>query len=433
MQVSVEKVSSSERRLTIVVPANQVAEAYAKHIEMFAKKANIKGFRPGKAPMSYITQRFGEDAHKEAVSDVMQKALVEAITEHKLNPVSTPRVEPKVLSADQPLEFVASFEVLPDIEGINFNLDKIEKLIVDVTPDDVDQVIAQLQKQQAKWNIVDRPAQEKDRVVIDYYAIFDGKSDIENKISNVPIEIGSNTMLPGFEEGLLGVKAGEEKNLHITFPADFAMADKAGKPIEFIVSVKNIFQADIPAIDEAFVNKLGVKSGNIEDLKQQITQSLNQERDRLVIEKLKEQVFKALLEQNPLDVPKSLVAREARNIHDELYPQHQHSHDHHHSEEETKAFSELATKRVALGLLISEYAKQNNLKIDVDKVRQRIQEIAAAYEHPEEVIQWLSHEERRAGIEGQVLEDQVLEKLMEGLQITERTMTYTELRGALRT
>lgn len=428
MQVSIEKVSSVERRLTIVVPANQVEEAYTKQINQYAKNAKIEGFRPGKAPIAFIQQRFGVNARKEAMGEVIQKALYEAMTTNNLKPVNTPQVEPKIATPDQPLEFVASFEVLPEIEKVAFSVTDIEKLMVDVKPEDVDRVVDQLKKQNAKWTIVDRPVQEKDRVVIDYYAIFEGKSDIENKVQNFPLEIGSKMMLAGFEDGLKGTKAGDECTLHLVFPENFSVVERAGKPVDFVVTVKQVFEADIPPIDEDFVHKLGVKSGKEEDLKEQIKQSLEQERDRLVKEKLKEQLFRQLLEQNPLEVPKSLVAREANHIHDEIYAQHQ-NHHHDHSDEEMVQFNEIAKKRVALGLLIAQYAKQTNLTVDKGRVNQRIQEIASVYEHPQEVVAWLSSDERRGGIEAQVMEDQVMDKLMEGISVTEKNMSYAELKG----
>lgn len=429
MQVSVENVSNVERRLTIVVPVNKVEEAYTVQINRFAKNANIKGFRPGKAPMSFIQQRYGEDARKEALSDIIQKSLYEAITEKNLKPINTPQVEPKVMAPNQPLEFVASFEVLPEIESVKHSIENIEKLIVDITPDDIKHVVDQLLKQYTKWNVVERAAQIKDRVVIDYYAIFEGVEDIDNKVQNFPLELGSKAMLPGFEDGLLGAKPGDERKLNLSFPDDFNVKERAGKPVDFVVHMKQVFEAQAPVLDTKFIEKLGVKSGKEEDLNQQIKQSLEQERNRLVKEKLKEQVFRQLLEQNPLEVPKSLVAREAKNIHDEIYPQHQH-HDHHqHSDDEMSAFNDIAKKRVALGLIIAEFAKQTQLKADKNRVLERIKEIASAYESPQEVVEWLSTDERLAGIEAQVMEDQVMDKLMEGVPATERSMSYAELKG----
>lgn len=428
-QASLEKVSNVERRLTIVVPASAIEQAYTKEINEMAKKANIKGFRPGKAPVSYIHKQFGGAARQEALDKVVQNAFYQAITEHKLRPVSAPKIEPKASTSDQSFEFTASFEILPEIENVSFSMDKIEKLEVEVKAEDAQRVMEQLLKQYTKWNLVDRAANEKDRVVIDYYAIFDGKSDEENKITNFPLELGAAVMLPGFEAGLVGAKAGEEKKLSLTFPADFHMTERAGKPIEFVVSVKQVFEAQLPAMDENFVKGLGVKSGQVADLEAQIKQSLEQERDRLVREKLKEQVFNKLIELNAIDIPQALVAREAKAIHDEMYPGHQH-HDHHaHSDEEMASFNEVAKKRVTLGLLIAEYAKQTNLKADKDRVLKRIKEIAAAYENPQEVIDWLSAGDRMAGIEAQVLEDQVVEKLLEGISAINKTMSYAELKG----
>lgn len=429
MQVSVENVSKVERKLTIVVEASQVEQAFSEQVNKYAKTANIKGFRPGKAPVSYIKQHYAADMRQQAVSKVISESLYAALNEKKLNPISTPEVEPKSILADQPLEFVASFEVLPEIEDITFKMDKLEKSVVEVTEDDLNRVVDQLRKQYTKWTVVDRPAQDKDRVVLDYSATFEGESNKDQKIQNFPLELGSKVMLPGFEEALVGCKAGDEKHLNLNFPADFGDKDRAGKPIEFDVTVKQIFQADIPTLDAEFIKRLGIKSGDQAELTKQIRTSLEQERDRLVKDKLKEQIFKQLIEQNPLQVPKILIQREAKNIHDEVYPQHQH-HDHsHHSDDELSAFNDVAFKRVALGLLVAEYAKKHAIKPDAAKVTARIQEIAAAYESPSEVVEWLSSDERRNGIEAQVMEDQVLDSLMQGVTVVEKTMSYAELKG----
>ncbi len=433
MQVSVEKLSNIERRLTITVPANQLEEVYQSKINQIAKKANIKGFRPGKAPRSFIEKQYGNDARQEALSTVIQNSLYKALVENKLNPVSTPQVAPKSLLADQPLEFTASFEVLPEIENVRCVIEKIEKLNVEVTAADVDEVIEQLSKQFTQWKLVERAAKLHDRVVIDYCPIIDGKADEASKSQNFPVELGNKAMLPGFEAGLQEAKAGEERNIKVDFPADFANPDFANKSIDFIVNIKQVFEAEKPIIDEDFVKKLGVASGKHDDLQAQVRRSIEMERDRLVSENLKEQVFRNLLEQNQLDIPQALIEREAKNIHNEMYPPHQH-HDHHqHSTEEMSAFNDIARKRVALGLLIAEYAKQVKLVLDTERVEKRILEIASAYEQPKEVVEWLSSKERLAGIEAQVMEDQVLDKLIEGLAVTEIVKTYAELKANTKT
>jgi trigger factor len=428
MQVSVEKINNVERRLTITVPATKVEEAYTKQINHLAKNAKIKGFRPGKAPLSYIQQQFGADARKEVLSIVIQQSLSEAITDQKLSPISQPVIKPKVIKPNEPLEFEASFEVLPEIGDIKFSLSQVEKLAVDITDADLDEVIERLRKQHASWKLVDRAAQRNDRLVTDYYAILEGKEEKEHQITNHPIELGSNIMLPGFEEGLIGATTGEERKLSLSFPADFAVKERAGKPVEFVVTVKQIFEGAIPALDEEFIKRLGVKTGQLDDFKAQIKQSLQQERDRLVQENLKEQVFQALWEQNPLEVPASLIQQEAKRIHDDIYPPDRpHQHDHH--EDELARFNDIAKKRVALGLLVAQYAEKQQLKVDLGRVEKRIQEIASAYEEPEQVVKYLAQPANRRGIESQVLEEQILDKLLEGITINTKTMTYAELKG----
>lgn len=429
MQVSVENISNIERKLTIVVPASEVESVYQSRIQKLSQNVKMDGFRPGKAPKAFIEQRLGQDARKEAVTEVIQKSLYAAITEKQLMPVSTPRVEPKMMLADQPLEFTATFEVLPEITNIDFKLDKIEKLKVDITDQDVERVLNQLLKQYTNWQVVDRAAKEGDRVVLDYYMVYDGVQNTDDKIQSFPLELGSKMMLPGFEEGLVGKKAGDEVTLKLSFPADFHLEDRRGKPVEFVITVKQVVEADAPVLDEAFIKRLGIASGKKEDLQTQVRQSLELERDRLVKENLKEQVFKALLETNPLEVPKALVEREAAMIHDELHPHHANDHEHKHTEEENAVFNDIASKRVALGLLIAEYAKKAELKPDADRVNKRILEIASAYESPKEVIDYLSTKERIGGIEAQVLEDLVLDKLIENIPATEKIISYADLKG----
>lgn len=425
MQASIENISHTERRLTVHVPEQQVEAAYQKHINEIAKKANIKGFRPGKVPVNYVKERFSEDARKESVSEIVQNTLYDALASHKLQPMNTPRIELKPLVAGQGLEYIATFEILPEISEIKVTLKDIEKPLVQVNDDDVKHVIEQLMKQHTKWDVVERSAQVSDRVVIDYYAIFEGKEEMENKIQNFPLELGSKRMLPGFSEGLIGVTAGEERKLELTFPEDFEISERAGKPVEFVVQIKQVFEAESPQLNEDFIKKLGISNGKEEELRNQIKHTLEQESERLVKEKVKEQIFRQLLEQNPIEIPKTLVQREARRIHDEFYG----GHEHHHSEDEMTSFQEVASKRVAIGLLINEYAKQQGMKVDKERVYKRIQDIASSYEHPQEVIKWLSNnEQQRYGVEAQIIEDQVMDKLIEGITLIEKKMGYAELK-----
>jgi len=427
MQTSLEKISNAEQRLTISVPNQEIEAEYQKQILEVAKKANLHGFRPGKAPLQLIKQRYGEEIRRDAMSNIMRHALADAIKEHQLQPINYPRIEPKFAKGADAFEFVAYIEVYPVIDNVNFTLQEIEKLQVDIKDSDIDHVIEQLKKQHTQWKEVTRPAISKDRLVIDYYAIFEGKSDLENKVEKFTLELGSNVMIPGFEEGLIGVVAGQEKTLSLHFPADFQLTDKAGKPVDFVVTVDKVYEGDIPDLQGDFLQTLGIQAGDTDTLKTQIRTSLEQERDRLVKERMKEQIFTHIIEHNTIDVPSSLVQREAAAIHDELY---RYEHDHSkHSEEETNRFNDIAKKRVTLSLLLAELIKKHQLTPDPALVEKRIQEIAALYQEPTEVIHWLSTDKQRQGIESQVLEDQIINKLIENLHVIQKEMSYAELKG----
>jgi trigger factor len=453
MQVSVEKLNSVSYRLSITIPANIVENAYQKQLNQFAKKTSIKGFRPGKAPLSniknYIKERYGTDIRndplrQDALNEVIQQSLSQAISEQKLTSIITRRVELKVSVPDQPLEYIAHIEILPNIGNIQFKLDNIEKLTVTVQDDDINRVLNHLCKQHANWQLVDHPVEEKNRVVIDYYEVNGEnekneenqaneengeKVDSHEKMEGFTLEIGSHLMIPGFEEGLIGAKAGDKKTLHLVYPSDFHNKEKAGKSVDFAIFVKQVFQADIPMIDEHFIVKLGITSGKKEDLITQIRQSLELECDRLVKEKIKMQVFHQLISLNPFDVPYSFVENECKRIHDEIYPPNQTHNHQEHTEQELTTFNNIATGRVMLHFLIAEYAKQSHLSIDRNRVEKRINEIAIAFDDPSKVIKWLLSDEQRPNIEAQVLEDQVIEKLLDGVPETIKTMSYAELKG----
>ena len=427
MQVSVESPTKLERRLTVVVPTSQVEEAYDKRIANIAKTAKVDGFRIGKIPVNYVKQRFGDTARQEALSEVIQSSLYAAIHQEKLNPVSTPTVEPKTVEAGQPLEFTATFEVLPEMGPVQFALNSLEKQIATITEADINSVIDRLRQQGVTWQTVNRPAQEKDQVVVDFRGSIEGKALAGGEAHDHPIVIGSNTMIPGFEEGLIGLKAGDEKVINVTFPENYHAKEIAGKAAEFAITTLRVSEPKLPELDEAFLKRLGVKSGNINDLHAEIRKNLERELERVVKGKLKNEVFTKLIEQNTLEIPKALIEREAKRIHDELHPHHA-GQDHNHSPSEMAEFTEAAVRNVALGLLVGELIKQHKLAVNKAKVEDQIADLAAMYENPAEVAKWYaSNKEARAQIEMQVLEDQLIDKLLENVQVTDKLIPYNEL------
>jgi len=426
MQVSVEAPSKLERRLTVVVPVEKLNEAYDKRLANVARSAKIAGFRPGKAPLNVVKQRYGDSVRQEALSEVIQSSLYDALNQEKLNPVGVPTVEPKMIVPEQPLEFIATFEVLPEIENFRFDLKSLEKQVATIADEDIQRVIDHLCTQHTTWKKVERAAQDKDQVVIDFRGSIDGVLFAGGEAHDYPIVLGAKTMIPGFEEGISGMKAGEEKVIEVTFPKDYFSAEVAGKTAEFALKAISVSQPELPEINEAFVKKLGIKSGNLADLHAEIRKNLGRELERVIYSKLKTQVFDKLLEQNVMEIPKALIEREANRIHDEVHPHHGHQHS--HTEAEMASFNDAAKRNVALGLLVAEIVKQHKISADKERVQTYLTKLATAYEDPAEVMEWYSQNKRAyAEIEMQVLEEQVVESLLKDVQVTEKMLSYNEL------
>lgn len=433
MQVSVEAPSKLERRMTVVVPVEKIEEAYDKRIVTLSKTAKVNGFRKGKIPLDFIKQRYGDTARQEALSEVIQSTLYAAINQEKLNPVGVPTVEPKTVVQGQPLEYVAIFEVLPEVEAVSFEMTTVEKLISAIAEADIDNVLTHLSKQQGTWVKVDRAAKESDQVVVDFRGSIDGKVFNGGEAHDYPIVIGSKAMIPGFEEGLVGLTVDQESVINIIFPENYFAKEFAGKAAEFAVKVIKVSELKLPEINATFIKRMGVKSGNIDDFRNEIRKNLEREMSRMVKAKLKKTIFDTLIEQNPVEIPKALIEREAKRIHDELHPHHA-GQEHHHSEAEMASFNDAAKRNVALGLLIAKMVKQHNILPDNARIQAQIQTLSSIYENPAEVEKWyVTNKKAKAEVEMQVLEEQLVEILLENVQITEKMISYNELIQTLNT
>jgi trigger factor len=427
MQVSVESPTKLQRRLTVTVPVEKMDAAFDKCLNKMAKTAKVKGFRPGNVPLTHIKQLYGDAARQEALSDVIQTSLYEAITQEKLNPVGVPSVEPKTIVPGKPIEFIATFEVLPEIEGVKFDVAEIEKHTATVTDKDVDKVVDRLKEQYTTWKEVSREAREKDQVVIDFRGSIDGKLFQGGEAHDYPIILGSKNMIPGFEEGIIGMKAGEKKVINVTFPDSYFAKEVAGKVAEFAIDARKVSEPEMPEVNADLVKKFGIKSGDIADLRAEIKKNLDREVERLILAKLKAKVFDLLMQQNELDVPAALIEQEAHRIHDEMHPHHA-GKEHGHSKEEMAGFNEAAERNVKLGLIMGAYIRLHNITADKTRVQDHITKMAAAYEKPAEVIQWYAGDKRRlAEVEMMVLEEQVTEKLLASVKVTEKALDYADL------
>lgn len=426
MQVSVEETSKIGRRLTVIVPANRLDDAYNARINKIAETAKIDGFRPGKVPLNYVKERFGVSAQTEALQDVIKSSLYSAIDQEKLRVAGVPRVEPKTALLGVPLEFIATFEVLPTIDTVHFDVKNIEKVVSVLTESDVDNVIDKIRAQQAKWIEVDRPAAEKDRVIIDFSGSIDGVPLEGGQAKNYPVMLGSKTMIPGFEEGLLQMKKGEERDITVTFPEDYFSKEAAGKKAVFKMKMHRVEAPELPKVDEAFIKSMGMKQATAESFRAEIRKNIERELQSRIQAQLQSRVFEKLLEQNAIDVPEALITQEAERIHQQMHPHHA-GKENSHSEAEMSEFRTMAKRNVTLGLLVAELIKQFHLVVDKERLKSRIDAIATAYEKGKEVEDWYTNNpQARSEIEMLILEEQVVDKLLESVTITEKNISYDE-------
>jgi len=425
MQVSVENTSALERRMTIAVPAERIETAVNKRLQQTAQKAKIPGFRPGKVPMSVIRQRYEGDARQEAFGDLVQSSFYEAVVEQKLNPAGAPTIEPKSFEKGKDLEYVAIFEVFPEFTVAGFDSIAVERLSAEVADADLDNMLEVLRKQNVRFEVADRAAQNEDQLNIDFVGKVDGEVFAGGSAKGTQLVLGSGRMIPGFEEGLVGAKAGEERVLNLTFPEDYQNLDLAGKAAEFTVTVNSVSEPKLPELTEEFFAQFGIKEASLEGFRTEVRKNMERELRQAIKTKVKNQVMDGLLAANPIEVPKALLENEVNrlrvqavqqfggNIKPEQLP--------------AELFEEQAKRRVELGLIVAEVVKQFDLKPDEDRVREMIQEMASAYQEPEQVVAWYYKNDQQLNeVRSVVLEEQVVDTVLQKATVTDKSVSYEE-------
>ncbi|HDY99265.1 MAG TPA: trigger factor [Pseudomonas sabulinigri] len=426
MQVSVETTSGLERRMTIGVPADRIESEVNKRLQQTAQRAKVDGFRPGKVPMSVIRKRYGASAHQEVIGEVIQSTFYEAIMQEKLTPAGAPNVEPKSMEEGKDFEYTATFEVYPEITLAEFDGIKVERLESEVTDADLDTMLETLRKQNTRFETVERAAQNDDQLTIDFVGKVDGEAFQGGTADDSNIVLGSGRMIPGFEEGLVGAKAGDSLTLNVTFPEDYQNLDLAGKAAEFDVTVKAVAEPALPELNEEFFAQFGVSEGGIEGFRAEVRKNMERELNQAIKTKVKAQVMDGLLETNTVDVPKALVANEIDRLREQAVQQFGGSNIQ-ASQLPAELFEEQAKRRVSLGLVVAEVVKKNDIKPDNDRVRTMIEELAAAYQEPEQVINWYYQNEQQLGeIQSVVLEEQVVDTVLQKAQVTDKKVAYEE-------
>lgn len=432
MQASVEVTSGLERRLTVAVPAERIEGAIEERLKDAASKVRLPGFRPGKVPMSEVRRRFAGSVRQEVLGEIMRDSYVEAVREHKLNPAGNPRIEPMTSDSGKDLQFVAVFEVYPEVTLTGFSAVRVERPAGEVTDADVEEMILTLRRQRAKPQEVSRAAAMGDVLEVDFVGTRNGEPFAGGSATGAKISLGGGRMIPGFEDGLVGATAGEERTLDLTFPDDYGNEELKGQPATFKVTVRKVLEPVLPELDVAFFNDFGIKSESIEQFRAEVRKNMEREFRAALRNRVKGQVMDQLVQLVNVDVPKALVTQEIQRLRQNMMQQFGGAQVD-PSMLPDELFSEQARKSVALGLLVGEIVKSENIRVDGDRVRKQIEEIAESYETPREVVNWYySNAEQLRQVELSVLEEQVVERVLKDAAVSETTVSYQEAVRAAR-
>ncbi|MDO9322382.1 MAG: trigger factor, partial [Pseudomonas sp.] len=390
-----------------------------------ARRAKVAGFRPGKVPMSVIRQRYEDAARQEALGDLIQATFYEAVTAQKLNPAGSPAVEPKQFEKGKDLEYVATFEVFPEFEVTGLEGIAIERLQAEVADVDLDKMLEILRKQNTRFESAARAAQDGDQLTIDFVGKVDGEVFAGGSAKATQLVLGSGRMIPGFEDGLLGAAAGEERVLNLTFPADYQNLELADKAAEFTVSVTAVAAPTLPELNAEFFALFGVKEGGLDDFRAEVRKNMQRELRQAIKSKVKNQVMDGLLAANPIEVPKSLLGNEVNRL--RVQAVQQFGGNIKPDQLPAELFEEQARRRVVLGLIVAEVVKQFELKPDDARVREMIQEMASAYQEPEQVVAWYyKNDQQMNEVRSVVLEEQVVDTVLSKANVTDKSVSYEE-------
>lgn len=431
MQSTVENLGQLERRLTMAVPVAKIDQQVDERLKRLARTVKMAGFRPGKVPMKLVAQQYGPQVRSEVIGDEIQRAFSEAVRGQNLRVAGYPRFEPKADAPADELQFDATFEVYPEFEPGDLSGVTIERPTLEVTDAEVDKTIEVLRKQRVHYHDVERAAQDGDRVTIDFVGTIDGVEFEGGKAEGYPYVLGEGGMLPDFENGVRGMKPGESKNVPVKFPDDYAGKDVAGKEASFAITLKLVEEPHLPEVDSNFARMLGIADGDVERMRAEIKANVEREVKKRLNAEVKQKVMQALVDNNSVDLPNSLIEMEqerlvqnarrdleARGLKMDNMPI------------DPKLFEEQAKRRVQLGLIIGELVRRHNLSATPEQVRALIDEQSQAYEQPAEVVKWFySQPERLAEFEGLAVEDNVIDWVLKQAKVVDQPADFEKLMG----
>ena len=427
MQVTVETTAGLERKMRVVVPSERVEVQVTEKIKQTAKQAKINGFRPGKVPLREVKRRFGAGIRQEVSSEMIQSTYGEALQKEAINPAGMPKIEEVNIEEGKDLEYTAVFEVFPEIEVSGLESIEVERLSSSIEEADLEKMIDTLREQRLVYAETDRAAAEKDQVNLDFEGFLEDEPFEGGKAEGTDLVLGSGSMIPGFEDGLTGLKADEEKDLKLTFPENYQAENLAGQEVLFKIKVNKVSEPELPELNDAFFEQFDVKEGGVEAFRKEVTNNMKRELDSAIKTKVKDQVMDGLSENNEVDLPQSLIDQEVNRMRQEAVQQFGGGAQFDPSMLPAEMFTEQAQKRVKIGLIVSSIVDKNNLVADAEAVRETIEEMAATYQEPEEVINYYySNEQQLSQIQNMVLEGQIVDFVLESAKVIDKTVSYDE-------
>jgi len=424
--VNVENLGTLERRVSMALEAGDIERQVDERLKKLAKNARMPGFRPGKVPLKLIQQTYGSQVRSEVLSDAVQKSFTDVVKEAKLRVAGYPRIERKT-----DFEFSATFEIYPEVKVGDLSAATVERPQVTVDDAAVDKTIEILRKQRARYEPAERPARDGDRLTVDFRGTIDGAEFPGGNGENFVFTLGEGRMLPEFESAARGMSPGEAKTFALAFPADYHGKEVAGKTASFAMTVKKIDEPRVPELDAEFAKALGVTDGDVAKMRAEVRANVEREVKKRIEGRVKDQALQALLGATPLEVPKSLIAMEAssmaeravadlkaRGVDPQQVPLNQ------------QAFEETARRRVALGLVIAELARAENLQPKPGEVRALVEQEAQSYESPAEVVKWFYMQPQRLSeMEALALEGNVVKWVLSKAKVLDKPVAFDELMG----
>lgn len=428
MQVSVENTGKLERKLTVSVPADRLEGTIKSRLRELSQNVRIKGFRPGKVPANIIEQRYGRQVRSDALNEVIRESFAEAVQKENLRPAVQPSIETTGQAADGEFRYVATFEVMPEIGTIDVSGLKVVKPVAEVTDADIDRMIETLRLQRRTWNNVERAAKDGDLVMFESSSVVGDTRVPAEGVERSGTIIGSNAVLPELEQNLVGLVTGEEREFEVTFPADYRVAELAGKTAKVQVKAARVSEASIPELDDTFMQQFGITDGGLERFRKEVRANLERELKAALMQRLKNDVVEKLVDaHSTLDFPARMVDAEARGL---VRQAEQQAQQQNQPAPQISADSvrPVAQKRVAAAVLLGELARQNNIRLDQGRMQDMLATIASTYEEPEQVVELYKNDPQLMdGLRSRVVEDQVIDWIADHAEADTRTLSFDEV------